>query len=645
MSGVSRGRARAGGRGHDAHGTGPALVLAALGVVFGDIGTSPLYSMQTVFALDGGAVRANETDVLGVISLVVWSVTLVVSIKYVSVVMRADNEGEGGVMALTALVRRVMHRPVVGRAGPVLILGVLGASLFYGDSLITPAISVLSAVEGLNVAAPALSHLVVPLAVVILTGLFAVQRFGTHRVGAFFGPVMVLWFTALAVAGLAEVVRQPSVLRGLLPTYALAFFLERPGIAFIAMGAVVLCITGAEALYADMGHFGRPPIQRAWFLVVFPALTLNYLGQAALILRDPAAKANPFFLLLPDWARLPMVILATAATVIASQAVISGAFSVTRQAAQLRLLPPLRVHQTSEETAGQVYLPGVNAALYVGVLLLVLAFESSTRLATAYGIAVTGALLIDTVLLLALAKVLWRWPLWRLVVTGVVFLGVEGTFFFGNIAKVFHGGWLPLLIALMVFTIMTTWQRGREIVTANRVGIEGPMSEFVARIHEEQVQRVPGAAVFPHPTKETTPLALRANLEHNQVLHEQVVIVSAVAENIPHVRGEGQVSVDDLGYDDDGIVHITIRYGFSDEPHIPTALRNARELHPELLHFDPDGASYFLSRATLQRSRRSEIPKWRAALFTAIARNAANPADVFGLPPDRTVVMGTAVEV
>ncbi|MGN6333849.1 MAG: potassium transporter Kup [Motilibacteraceae bacterium] len=631
-------------RGAKHHGPGAGLVLAALGVVFGDIGTSPLYSLQTVFSLDHGMVRPTPADVLGVVSLVFWSVTIVVSIKYVAVVMRADNDGEGGVMALIALVRKVLGRRV-GTAGRVVLLGILGASLFYGDSLITPAISVLSAVEGLQVAAPGLSHLVVPIAIVILTALFAVQRYGTHRVGALFGPVMVVWFLVLGLAGLVEVVRRPAIVRGLSPTYAVAFAVERPAIAFVALGAVVLCITGAEALYADMGHFGRTPIARAWFFLVLPALTLNYLGQSALILADPAARSNPFFLLLPAWARLPMVFLATAATVIASQAVISGAFSVTRQAMQLRLLPPLTVRQTSEEAAGQVYLPAVNAVLFVGVLVLVVSFRSSQRLATAYGIAVTGALLVDTVLLLLLAKHLWRWGPRRLVAGAVVFGGLELLFLGGNVTKVVHGGWLPLLVALVVLTAMSTWRRGRELVATRRSELEGSLAELVALVHEKDVPRVPGTGVFPHPTKETAPLALRANLEHNGVLHQNVVIVSAVPENVPHVSGPGQVELDDLGFSDDGITHLTVRYGFSDSPDIPAALRAARRSHPQLVPFDPDTTSYFLSRGTIHRTNRPGMGRWRKALFAAMARNATNPADVFGLPPGQTVVMGSVVDL
>jgi KUP system potassium uptake protein len=619
-------------------------VVAALGVVFGDIGTSPLYALQTVFTIDNHAVRPTPEDVYGVISLMFWSITLIVSIKYIGIVMRADNEGEGGVMALIALVRRVLGEARSG-ARLIVALGVLGASLFYGDSLITPAISVLSAVEGLQVAAPSMADVVLPAAAVILTALFAVQRFGTGRVGSLFGPVMILWFTALAAAGIGGITRHPQVVAGLSPTYAAAFVVAHPYIAFVAIGAVVLVITGAEALYADMGHFGRPAIARAWFIFVFPALTLNYLGQAALILTQPGAVANPFFLLVPSWGRWPMVVLATMATVIASQAVISGAFSVTRQAIQLGFLPAQTVRQTSEEEGGQVYLPAINGALFAGVLLLVLIFESSTRLATAYGVAVTGALLIDTILMLVVARHMWHWRPWQLALAAVVFGGVELVYLSGNLVKVSTGGWLPLLVAAVVFTIMTTWQRGRRIVTANRQALEGSLQGFVNELHERPVTCVPGTAVFPHPTKETAPLALRANVQHNHVRHDRVLIVSAKAQNVPYVPRNERLHVDDLGFDDDGIFHVTVHYGFSEAPDIPEALEQACEegrLAPDV---NPDTASYFLSRASLQATSKPGMSRWRKMLFVTLAHNATNPAEYFGLPPERTVVMGSQVDV
>ncbi|SDJ04781.1 KUP system potassium uptake protein [Frankineae bacterium MT45] len=620
------------------------ITLAALGVVFGDIGTSPLYGLQTVFSIDNHAVRPTPDDVYGVISMVFWSVTLIVSIKYVTIVMRADNDGEGGVMALAALARRAFG---VGsqRTVKVLLMAIIGASLFYGDSVITPAISVLSAVEGVTVVQPSLDDWVLPIAITILTCLFAGQRFGTHKVGALFGPVMLLWFACLALSGLHEVILQPGVIRGISPTYAVSFITNHPKTTFIAMGAIVLCITGAEALYADMGHFGRPPIRRAWFFIVFPALTLQYLGQGGLILHTPEAVSNPFFLLLPGWARLPMVVLATAATVIASQAVISGAFSVSRQASQLGLLPTLTVRQTSDASAGQVYLPVINAVLFVGVLVLMLLFRTSARLATAYGVSVTGALLIDTILLLFVARGRWHWATWKLVLFAVVFGGIEFTFFSANLTKIAHGGWLPLLIATLVFTVMTTWRRGRDIVTDNRISSEGPLMEFIDEMKAQHVLRIPGTAVFPHPSKETTPLALRANVTHNGVLHRTVIIFSAEPRNVPHIDPSDQVTIDHLGSETDGIVHVTMRYGFFDAPNIPEVL--ARTSRPGVAEFDldPSQTSYFVSRASLSVTRAPGMSRWRKKLFITLARNAANPVGFFDLPEDQTVIMGSQVEV
>ncbi|XVQ07090.1 potassium transporter Kup [Spirillospora sp. CA-255316] len=617
--------------------------LGALGIVYGDIGTSPLYALQTVFSIDQGAVRPTGSDVYGVISLVFWTITMIVSVKYVTFVLRADNDGEGGVMALAALVRRVVG-DVRGRAA-VMALGVLGASLFYGDSVITPAISVLSAVEGLEVSAPALSHLVVPAAAAILALLFAVQRWGTHRVGNLFGPIMVVWFAALALAGAGGVVQRPEVLAGLSPTYAAGFVLDHPFVAFIAMGAVVLAITGAEALYADMGHFGKGPIRRAWFALVFPALTLNYLGQGALMLDDPANRVSPFFLLFPGWARLPMVVLATAATVIASQAVISGAFSVSRQAVLLGLLPHLRIRHTSPREVGQVYVPAVNWLLFAGVLALMLGFRSSEHLATAYGVSVTSTFLITTALFLVVARARWRWPAWRLVAFGVLIGGAELTYFAANLTKIAHGGWLPLLIGISVFTVMMTWQRGQQVVTARRTAKEGPLPEFVERLRESEAVRVPGTAVFPHPTKATAPLALRANFEHNHVVHRHIVIVSMVSENVPYIPADQRIKADDLGYRDDGIVHLTARYGFKEHQDLPAALRlAASHLDPEL-DIDPDRASYFLSRMTLRMSREPGMSRWRKKLFLALAHNAPSPAEYFYLPETRTVVMGSQIDL
>jgi KUP system potassium uptake protein len=639
-------RGAAGGRPRHpaAHSSGLfGLALGALGIVFGDIGTSPLYAVQTVFSIDNNAVSPAPADVYGVVSLIFWSVTLVVTIKYVSFILRADNDGEGGIMALAALVRSVSLTST-RRAATALALGVLGASLFYGDSLITPAISVLSAVEGLEVARPDLADAVLPIGIAILAALFVVQRWGTHLIGRLFGPVMVLWFIAIAALGLPQIFAHPGVLRGLSPTYIVSFVAGHPYTAFLAMGAVVLVITGAEALYADMGHFGRLPIRVAWFVLVFPALIINYLGQAALILADPRAVANPFYLLAPDWARLPLVVLATGATVIASQAVISGAFSVSRQAVRLGFLPHLTIRHTSTRESGQIYVPAVNWLLFGGVLVLIVTFRSSSRLATAYGLAVTGTLLLTTTLFLLYAATAWHWARWKLVLAGVVFGGTELTYLAANLTKIVHGGWLPLVIAAVVVTVMTTWQRGRRIVTARRVDVEGPLPEFIDQLHADRIARVPGTAVFPHPTKQTTPLALRANVEFNHVVHEQVVIVSVLSENIPHVPLGERLTVDQLGHTADGIVHLSVRFGFQDEQDIPEVLREAHGLSDEL-DLDPDTASYFLSRITIERGPHPGMTTWRKRLFIGLSHNAATPAAYFKLPLDRTVVMGSRIEL
>ncbi|WP_375483169.1 potassium transporter Kup [uncultured Jatrophihabitans sp.] len=616
-----------------------AVAVGALGVVFGDIGTSPLYAMQTVFAIEGHAVKPNQGDVYGVISLVFWSITLVVSGKYILFVLRADNDGEGGVMALAALVSRFLsgRRKLLAVS---LILGVVGAALFYGDSVITPAISVLSAMEGLKVASPDLTDAVLPLGIAVLTVLFVVQRFGTHVVGRFFGPIMVLWFLVLAVTGLPEVIKHPDVLRALSPTYIGAFVADHPYLAFVALSAVVLAITGAEALYADMGHFGRAPIRLAWFVLAYPALVLNYLGQGALVLRDSSAISNPFFLLGPSWARIPLVILATAATVIASQAVISGAFSVSRQAMRLGFLPNLTIRHTSKEEGGQIYVPAVNWLLFGGVLILILVFRSSNRLAAAYGLADTGVFLTTTSLFLIVAAVVWKWNRWKIVTFAVVVGTIEVAYFGANIVKVLAGGWLPLGIAAVLIVLMTTWQLGRRIVTRRRIALEGPLQDFVDDLHERKLPRVPGTAVFPHPSKETTPLALKANVDFNNVLHEHVVLVSVHTENVPHVPPEEQIEVDDLGFSDDGIVHLDLRFGFQDVRDVPDALCRAVGLSPEL-DLDPDQAYYFLSRLSLLRGGHStDMATWRKRVFIGLAHNAANPADSFKLPDERTVIMG-----
>ncbi len=618
-----------------------ALALGAIGVVFGDIGTSPLYALQTVFTIDDRAVRPDVAGVYGVISLVFWAVTLIVSIKYVTLIMRADNHGEGGIMALIALVQGIRVNRRMTKLGLV-ALGIFGASLFYGDGMITPAISVLSAVEGLEVASPGMKDLVVPITVVIVVVLFSVQRFGTSVVGRAFGPVMTVWFLILGISGLAHVVDKPGILRALSPTYGAEFLIDHGHAAFIALGAVVLAVTGAEALYADMGHFGRNTIRRAWFFVVFPALILNYMGQGALILKDPEAVANPFYLLFPDWLQIPMVLVATAAAVIASQAVISGAFSVTRQAVQLGFLPRLTVLHTSREI-GQVYVPAVNWGICVAVLGLVIGFGSSDHLAAAYGIAVTGTLAIDTLLFFFVVRALWHKPLWLAVAGAVFFLTVDLTFFAANLPKVLHGGWFPLAIALIIFVILTTWQKGREIVTRNRRDLEGPLEDFVEEARRRKVVRPNMTAIYLNANRDTAPLALRANLEHNEIVHACVVIVSIETLTVPHVQADKRIKVDDLGYADDGLSHITLRYGFQDDIDVPHELKEAvGRLEGKV---DLDGASYFISKILIIPSSEKDMARWRKRLFVAIARNAANPVRYFNLPDESTVVMGAHVEL
>ena len=618
-----------------------ALTFGALGVVFGDIGTSPLYALQTVFTHDNHAVPTTDSAVYGVVSLVFWTITIIVSVKYVTFIMRADNEGEGGIMALITLIRNAPAQRRV--AGALLVaLGIFGASLFYGDGMITPAISVLSAVEGLKVIDSGLKDLVIPITLAILTALFAIQRFGTHVVGRAFGPVMALWFAVLAVLGGSEVVQHPGILRALSPSYGAEFLFDHGGTAFIALGSVVLTITGAEALYADMGHFGRPPIRRAWYLLVFPALILQYMGQGALIIRDPSAVENPFFLLAPEWSRIPMVMLATAATVIASQAVISGAFSVTRQAVQLGFLPRLTIRHTSAREIGQVYVPAVNWLIFAAVIALVLGFRSSAHLASAYGVAVTGTLAIDTLLFFYVVRNLWRKPLWLSAIGCLSFLLVDLTFFTANLTKVLHGGWFPLTIALAVYVVLTTWQRGREIVTRNRVEEEGPLRAFVKELRDLDPSRAPGTGVFLNANPETTPLAMRAAVEHLNALPASVVIISLQTTNAPHVPIEERLEIDDLDYRDDGILHITARHGFQDETHVPKIIQAAarRELECDI---QLDRLSYFVSRITIVVSDSPDMARWRKKLFLGIARNAGNPVDYFALPEEQTVVFGSLI--
>ena len=634
-----------GGRGHGAASAGvAALTLGALGVVFGDIGTSPLYALQAVFGSHHHAITPDEAGVYGIISLVFWAITVIVSIKYVTFIMRADNGGEGGIMALIALVQDVFPTRRTARA-VLVALGIFGAALFYGDGMITPAISVLSAVEGLKVVSPDLESLVLPITLAVLTVLFGIQRFGTAAVGRLFGPVMALWFTILAVSGLAKLVEAPAILKALSPTYGVEFFIEHGTTGFLALGAVVLAVTGAEALYADMGHFGWPAIRRAWFFFVFPALTLNYLGQGALILESPDTISNPFFLLMPEWARVPMVVLATIATVIASQAVISGAFSVTRQAVQLGFLPQLRIKHTSA-SEGQIFAPAINGVLYVAVVALVVGFGSSAALASAYGIAVTGTLAIDTILFFVVVRMLWHKPLPLAIGGAAAFLVVDLAFFGANLPKVVDGGWFPLLLALVVFTLLTTWQRGRELVTAKRAESEGRLVDFVEEVRRMKppLYRAPGSAICLTAAKETTPLALRENVDHNHVLHESTVVVSVQTMRVPHVERSERVVVDALGYEDDGIMHVTVRYGFQDDHDVVAAMRQAIAQGLECA-VDVGNATFLVSQITIVRGNAPGMRPWRKKLFLLLLATSTSPVEYFKLPEHRIVTMGSYVEL
>ncbi|MFG6504500.1 potassium transporter Kup [Microbacterium sp. P05] len=624
-----------------------ALTVAALGVVFGDIGTSPIYTIQTVFnPADPHPVPVSPENVYGIASLIFWSVTLIVTIAYVGLILRADNEGEGGIMALLTLVgkKTAAGRP---RTKMVLVsLGIFGASLFFGDSMITPAISVLSAVEGLRVAAPPLAAFVIPITIVIIIILFSFQRFGTAAVARLFGPVMVVWFVAIGALGIGGIARDPEILLALSPTYAIAFAVSNPSVAFFALAAVVLAITGAEALFADLGHFGRLPIARAWLILVFPTCILSYFGQAALVLDDPAAIDGPFFLLIPGPLQFPMVILATAATVIASQAVITGAFSVARQAVQLGYLPRLRIEHTSARTIGQIYVPLINWILLIAVIVLVLSFRESSALAYAFGMAVTGTILITTTLYLYYARKAWRAPLWLVVVGGGALLLVEAFFFAANLTKITHGAWLPLAIAVVAFLILTTWYRGREIVTAEREEEEGSLDTFLESLHDHimPVVRAPGTAVYLNRGSATTPLAMQATVRHLGSLSQNVIILSIETAQTPTVPDSERVSPDSLRHTDDGIILVRARFGFMERPDVPATLAL---LDPEGLEIpvDLDNASYFLSTIDLHRGNAPGFARWRKVLFIATSRGAADAAQYFNLPPDRTILMGSRIEI
>ena len=622
-----------------------ALTVAALGVVFGDIGTSPIYTIQTAFnPTDPHPIDTSLQSVYGIVSLIFWAVLIEVTIKYVGLVMSADNDGEGGIMALISQIRQVGDG-IRGRTKYLLAgLGVFGAALFFGDSMITPAISVLSAVEGTKSISSSMDSLVIPITVTIIVVLFALQRLGTGSVGRMFGPIMLVWFATIAVLGIHGITMHPEVLKALSPSYALDFLFTGTN-GFFSLAAVVLAITGVEALYADMGHFGRGPITRAWLLLVFPACILSYLGQGALLLDDPSAISAPFFLLMPDPGRIPLVVLATASTVIASQAVISGAFSIAHQAAQLGYLPRLRVIHTSTYQYGQVYVPVINWILLVAVVGLVLAFQTSAKLAFAFGMAVTGTIVITTILFFVIVRHRWDRPLW-LVLTGVaLLLPVDLAFFGANLTKLTHGAWLPLLIGVILFTVMTTWFRGRELVTQERFRVEGPLDDFVKELRSQKppVERVPGTGIFMNRGRETAPLSMRACVDHLHSLPENAVILSLETLPVPRVRPKDRLEVDDLGYRDDRITFVRARHGYAEEFDVPKLVRQIAKAGVEC-PVDARRASFYLSRVELRAGDKPGMAPWRKRLFLATALITAEPADYFKLPRERTVTLGSEIE-
>ncbi len=620
------------------HGARSTLILGAIGVVFGDIGTSPLYTMHETFLPEHG-LHPRPSTVLGILSLITWSLIMVVAVKYVSLVMRADNKGEGGIMALMTLAQRASGKSVRMRR-VVMLMALLGAALFFGDGVITPSISVLSAVEGLQVAAPGLSHWVVPITVAVLLGLFWLQRHGTAKVGAIFGPVMVLWFLTLGVIGAWNIIQAPGVLYALNPWYAVQFFMTHGKTSILALGSVVLCVTGAEALYTDMGHFGRFPIRTAWFFFVMPSLLLNYYGQGGLLLVHPEAIANPFYHSVPAWALYPMIGLATLSTVIASQAVISGAFTVTRQAIQLGFLPRMQVVHTSREAIGQIFLPWVNRALMVAVIATVVGFGSSNALAGAYGIAVTGTMAIDTILVMIVARRMWQWNRALVIGLGLVLLCIDLSYFGANTLKILQGGWFPLVLGLLMFAVMTTWRRGRELVVREIKHGGLALAPFIENIAEHPPLGVPGTAVFLTANQHAVPHALLHNLKHNKVLHERNVLLTAETLETPVADADERIVITPLGGNFFGL---ELRFGFAEDPNIPLALTQCTR---EGLGFDMMDTTFFLSRENIvSDARRPGMALWRDKLFAFLSRNAMPATAFFQIPGNRLIELGAQVEI
>ena len=614
-----------------------ALTVSAIGIVYGDIGTSPLYTLKTIFDPEHG-LALNTFNLLGIVSLIFWGLTMIVSLKYVTLMLRADNRGEGGIMALMALTLTSVTKGSRWYL-PLMMLGVLGATMFYGDSVITPAISVLGAIEGLEVAAPALSQYVVPLTIIVLIALYWVQKRGTAGIGRWFGPIMLIWFVALAVMGVINIVKAPVILAALNPWHAFAFMLENRFIAFVALGAVVLAFTGAEALYADMGHFGKKPIRAAWFLVVFPSLALNYLGQGGLLLVHPEAIANPFFQQLGSWSIYPLVVLSTMAAVIASQATISGTFSMTKQAIALGLLPRMRVLHTSESEIGQIYIPAVNWIQLVAVLAAVIGFGSSDKLAGAYGIAVTATMLATTILTFFVTRYRWHLPLAVCFGATGFFIVIDALLFAASSLKLLHGGWFPLLLGAMLFTVMLTWKRGRELVFENLQKHAIPLDDFLASLFVAPPARVFGTAIFLRGESDGVPHALLHNLSHNKVLHERVVFLTVHMREVPWVPLHEQVTVQQLGHN---CFQLNIHYGFKDEPDIPKVMLQC-EQHGLL--FEMMETSFFIARQTVISAPGGGMAPWREHLYVAMSRNARGAADYYQIPPNRVIELGTQVEI
>jgi KUP system potassium uptake protein len=616
------------------------LALGSIGVVYGDIGTSPLYALREAIIAASGPQHQELTRgiMLGVVSLIVWALIVIVTLKYVLILLRADNNGEGGTLTLMALASRAVGR--IGKAaGTVALLGIVSAALFYGDAVITPALSVLSAIEGIDVATPAFHDFVVPLTVIVLVVLFAFQSRGTASVAALFGPVMTVWFVAIALPGLLWIARDPGVLWALNPFHGVHFLFHHGIIGLFTLGAVFLAVTGAEALYADLGHFGRLPIRLAWFCLVFPALTVNYLGQGALVYAHPEAVANPFFLLYPEWARIPMVVLATVATVIASQAVITGAYSLTSQAIQLGLLPRFEIRHTSAHQAGQIYMPRVNGLLLVGVLLLVALFRSSSALASAYGIAVTGTMVVTGMMAFVVFWRMWRWSLVAAAALMLPFLVIDLTFLSANMLKVIEGGWVPLALGGVIMLVMYTWRRGSRLLFDKTRRLETPLDDLVRMLERKPPQRVPGTAIFLTSDPTSAPTALLHSLKHYKVLHEKNIIVSVETTHTPRVEQSKRVRIEPIGAT---FMRVALRFGYMETPNIPKALAAARKLG---LQFDIMSTSFFLSRRALRRAPRSGMPRWQDRLFISLARSANDATDYFQVPTDRVVEVGTQVTI